>query len=730
MCSRNSTIPRSFWYVSALTQHNTIDSVLQRGEDLDKLVEKSGSLSQQSKMFYKSARKQSRSSRSPRLVLWRDVVHSGIMSPSTMTEAPDAGPSVAAALHEDADGLFARYSVKQMEAYSAELGRVAHEKQHAARALVGDRYQELLGVAKTVVNMQGSLASLQTSLQGLQRNVGAYSASARTRAHALEKPAGGANAPSLAVGACVLVVLDAPALAESAMRRGALLLSAWCVCIGRGAMDYLEKHAPDAAVFSECSAAERSRLRAHTALVERATQALGAASTDDVCQALAALIVLGEQTPSEALAYFHAQRYAQIRGVLRAESGDALNGMQAVAACYTSTLAQTDAVFRSHTGPTSLLETLRNAAEPGTPSRFFALGAPLLHAGPRASAVLYGHLPLEITTYTLPPPTPVPAADVDEASTAWADRVCAKVDALAALLAPVDDLDAVAECRAALHTTMQTHRERHSLRALDALHTRFAALLDQRAVELVQQTLAAATKAFASAADAALAAQGDEPLFPPRKSDALDAVVGPLATQLTTAARHTRTYGRAAIEPLSRACDQVASHLAKETDDAAALGWLLHLCTHLQQRVDGLDEVAPFLARLAEVRATLAQRWTAVHVARAVAAGDAAPRDDAVPSRALVAALRTLGHAHLRLGTDAPRDTLPRLDEAWRAKHPADAPFLDHLGGASAPPEIAAAAARLRLVLAPWTLNARSASTAPRTHGLRLARVAPRFVPL
>ena len=37
--------------------HNTIDSVLQRGEDLDKLVEKSGSLSQQSKMFYKSAKK-------------------------------------------------------------------------------------------------------------------------------------------------------------------------------------------------------------------------------------------------------------------------------------------------------------------------------------------------------------------------------------------------------------------------------------------------------------------------------------------------------------------------------------------------------------------------------------------------------------------------------------------------------------------------------------------------
>lgn len=32
-------------------QHKTIDSVLKRGEDLDKLVEKSGSLSQQSKMW-------------------------------------------------------------------------------------------------------------------------------------------------------------------------------------------------------------------------------------------------------------------------------------------------------------------------------------------------------------------------------------------------------------------------------------------------------------------------------------------------------------------------------------------------------------------------------------------------------------------------------------------------------------------------------------------------------
>eukprot|EP00550_Attheya_septentrionalis_P010879 CAMPEP_0198303260 /NCGR_PEP_ID=MMETSP1449-20131203/56795_1 /TAXON_ID=420275 /ORGANISM="Attheya septentrionalis, Strain CCMP2084" /LENGTH=178 /DNA_ID=CAMNT_0044005747 /DNA_START=495 /DNA_END=1031 /DNA_ORIENTATION=+ len=37
--------------------HKTIDSVLQRGEKLDNLVEKSDDLSRQSKMFYKSAKK-------------------------------------------------------------------------------------------------------------------------------------------------------------------------------------------------------------------------------------------------------------------------------------------------------------------------------------------------------------------------------------------------------------------------------------------------------------------------------------------------------------------------------------------------------------------------------------------------------------------------------------------------------------------------------------------------
>ena len=37
--------------------HKTIDNLLERGEKLDSLVERSDDLSKQSKMFYKQARK-------------------------------------------------------------------------------------------------------------------------------------------------------------------------------------------------------------------------------------------------------------------------------------------------------------------------------------------------------------------------------------------------------------------------------------------------------------------------------------------------------------------------------------------------------------------------------------------------------------------------------------------------------------------------------------------------
>lgn len=52
-------VGKNNWYllIQTIFQHNTIEAVLERGEKLDDLVDKSEALSLQSKAFYKTARK-------------------------------------------------------------------------------------------------------------------------------------------------------------------------------------------------------------------------------------------------------------------------------------------------------------------------------------------------------------------------------------------------------------------------------------------------------------------------------------------------------------------------------------------------------------------------------------------------------------------------------------------------------------------------------------------------
>lgn len=51
--------------------HKTIESVLQRGEKLDSLVERSDALSAQSRMFYKTAKKQVYPSYNQKMLTYR-----------------------------------------------------------------------------------------------------------------------------------------------------------------------------------------------------------------------------------------------------------------------------------------------------------------------------------------------------------------------------------------------------------------------------------------------------------------------------------------------------------------------------------------------------------------------------------------------------------------------------------------------------------------------------------
>ena len=53
----NFVLASFFVSFSLFSQHKTIDGVLERGVKLDQLVDKSNDLSNQSKMFYKQAKK-------------------------------------------------------------------------------------------------------------------------------------------------------------------------------------------------------------------------------------------------------------------------------------------------------------------------------------------------------------------------------------------------------------------------------------------------------------------------------------------------------------------------------------------------------------------------------------------------------------------------------------------------------------------------------------------------
>ena len=66
-------------------------------------------------------------------------------------------------LTTDADTLFTELGVREVEEYAAHVSRLTHEKQQAARTLVGGRYRDLLSVARTVGGMAESLAALHAT---------------------------------------------------------------------------------------------------------------------------------------------------------------------------------------------------------------------------------------------------------------------------------------------------------------------------------------------------------------------------------------------------------------------------------------------------------------------------------------------------------------------------------------------------------------------------------------
>ncbi|WFC96315.1 hypothetical protein MBRA1_002972 [Malassezia brasiliensis] len=653
----------------------------------------------------------------------------------TAPRADAPGPSVPDALRTDADTLFAQHSIGQLDTFASTLGRLADDKQRAARALVGGRYEALLDVAHTVVHMNTSLTTLRGTLTTLHADIERHSAHSAERAAALparRRPA----CPAQATRACALLLLDAPLLAEVALQHGALLQAAWGVCVGRAAHAHLAQHAPEVPDLPETQSAHAALLQSAAEVTACADARLADAPAGGILASSAALVVLRAATPTEALARFHQQRTAHLRTLLRAPVHDARDTVQAVAACVATTLAHTHAVFAPRGDRGSALHTTLEAlGEQGATSRLYALGAPLL--APRA-ADAYAHLPDVVVRVAPPNDAACPTAtDVDAACAAWSEQVASELATLSTVLDTAGDLDAIAACRTALRTAVHADRTRAPLDApLDTFEAHVAALLDARAMQLVEQLLRTTVEAFADAVRTGLeaAARGPPPVFPPAPAP-LDAAAL-LETRLVRAARHAEAYGSVAAEPLAKTCDALVARLSDAArDDAPSLVYLLRLCARLQTvvapRLQASD--ATWSARLSELYAALEARWTGVVVDAACDAARKAPASPRVPSstvvsEALYAALRTLSVAQLQLGSEAP-DPLPAFSATWTPQGARDAAVLAHLSrGAPAAPEIAAEAARLRLAWVPWTLahGVPAHTEAATPPAVRVARVAPR----
>ncbi|WFD01139.1 palmitoyltransferase [Malassezia yamatoensis] len=731
--------------------HNTIDSVLQRGEDLDKLVEKSGSLSQQSKMFYKSARKQIGI-----YAFFPTMVDLGSKSmlPSTYPE-----------LESDPDTLFARLSVRDVQQYYANLQQIAAAKKSAADALVGDQYEEFLRVASSVLRMQYSLGSVRQTFNSLSLGVTQLKPLSVCAPADLGKDAVSLDSARIALASARLL-REAPAMATTALHQGALLHAAWALSMGRTSHSILMQSAYASELISEAKEqlAELNRLQkflCQTTLSHIVSDEIGDSLT--ICMVW---LILNEKSPQECLTEIFSQSESQLENLLHAESHAPIAiWLSEIVTKFHKTLDRVYTIFAPRNNRRSALETAIDALAVTNPtSRFYQLGSQLLA---RRFGNIDSLLP-EAIRFQTPGQFDYPTEKhLNDACQDWSQRICSQIDRLTGLVMHVDDLDTITACEMAVQqASIPTSESNHSHSCLEMLRTHFKHLLHARARYLVEQSHQQTVSQFQQTLQKGLAdvsALETAPLFPPTPMcwDACTLV----QTYLLRAVRHITMYGDAAIAPLSHACDEFFSQLEQEEpNDTFSLIYLCRIAAGFRSDILPIihESLPYFEQRQEEVEGKLLQRWSEHVVQNAVAASQAALQAEAqaatqtptskqssaqennsIPTHTisvpLQVALESLCLEHLRYAPPT-CNLLQEFAKRYQVQNPFDLEFLQHLTNErpSSNQLIHQEIRRLRLALAPYTFLCVSASStetesSPRSIAqstARIALIAPRITSL
>lgn len=620
----------------------------------------------------------------------------------------------------DAEHLFQEHTARDIEAISTRVAEQAQSRQQAVRALISDRFRDLLGVSRTVVDMSEQLVSLRETLETLQRTSDDV-ARLHTQRSSACAPAH-REAADVQYAAALLIVADAPGTIRSSMASHAYIQAAWAITFASKAWIWMQE-IQTAPKFASMSShwADMQALRGQViARLDTCMQSAGL-KTEELMDVLVAHILLHHESLPAALEYFHTQRVKAVSHVCT-QAASPVDRITRVVRVVLRTLRQTSTLFARPTLSRILLHVGQT---------FFEFGASLCERSsfaPVAASGFYAFAPNAVQAYDPPPLQDTPCdADVDAANGAFVKRIRDELDTALLFLAHDDDLEMLTQCRQTL-AKCTADAPPH----FDVVATHIRGLLDARVQTILQHMLSDVPSLFASALERTMHAEDSDPnalneLFKPQhveprhwrthRSLGMDECIALVETRLGRVVRSSRDVVAA---PAESTCAALFEQLMQiNATSIVQLHWLLRVCLALYTspvltRILDRD----FFNRLADMYAMFGKRWARVSVEHVV-------RMD----RGVMPSLLMLAHALHTLGPN-PLPPPPVLDE-WVHQTGRD--------GLTMPTLLAAEhtdASRVRLVLAPWiqadgrkadATDDSSMGSHAQHMSARLARVVPRF---
>lgn len=668
---------------------------------------------------------------------------------------------------QDANALLSSLGAHQVHEYAAIVRCLALGRQDAARGLVSRNYTNLLAVVARVSGMATSLDTLCDTLEGLVAATSRVTENAPVVAKDVEQSQHTDEKDYQEEAAAILLVAEAPRLADAALRPSQYLSAAWTLLAAEAAWSSL-----DMSNFSYVAEQFSKLPQVRTAVVSRARCSLGDLTRPSVVlQSAAALVLLDNASVEEIVSLFHEQCLGHVRDALMPHNMPPeeafVTAVKALSNIFFRTMDYTSRFFASH-GHTCALYQLLMSNERSE------WGAPLLdttlHTQKNASVLQHLSPSIRSLDYELPFKSAPKEGDIATKCSTWVKYVGGELKPLESLSIHINDLDTIYKCRSLVETVIsELHEFVHELHVLrDSL----LRILSDRENVLISQTLDHTTAEFAQLVDEALE-HAEPPEWPRDIAHVRPAHVQALVAHVEGRMSHARGH-----RSLPQTCDLLAEILQSRTSHKEPAS-IMHICGALyeSQALAMLLQDTPthMYEKLERAHTEAAKIWAEDQVKTALQKYDASvvhPGDYTpnYPSesllRVLLSAIRAQRTAGVHGGALPPPSLCAPLLSAWAslpnvqsAQNDWDIAFCSYVldasirsGTAGAEAEkaqkaladagrgpmdshfarsVPIAAAQLSVTLAPWLRHApvpRSEASA-RASGVPLANICTRFVP-